>query len=260
MRIHENILIVFGSLIGFVVGIVFCVMLSAHKAPLMDSIFLRDGRLQWETLIGSVLALVAAGVTVLAMVWQAHEQRRRKRMAAFTALPLTLSELYDYNNKCLDLLSDIFGCYNNNLINCQCAQNAITRTPLSELPSGTVTVLRDCTEFADEDEAEALAALMGTLQVRNARMQSVIRSIGGAGGLSTNSIYNIRAYIVNSAEIDARLGKLLQLSRGDVGKLSPVCAGDIESKLQYRLFGIYNSDPHLRRMAEEWTPMLRGGN
>lgn len=142
MRMNENIFIGFGFVVGCVLGFVVGVTIGAIEITPLTTLMLKDGRLQWETLTGSFLALFAAGITFYAMRWQANEQIRRKRRAAFATLPLMLSELIDQNVKCFDILKLLLGSTNKGIVNRNYTKLNLNEIVLPKLPDGSAEIIK----------------------------------------------------------------------------------------------------------------------
>jgi hypothetical protein len=184
----------------------------------------------WQTLIAGVLALLAAAGTIVVLRFQirqtsklADDRRRRRERAALAVLPLALSELQQYARNWLSGLYELrpYFQHSDSLDRAQ-ADKCLSAWPSPRLPENVLSVLKEYIEFTDTAPAESASTLIRKLQVQQSRMREYearLRLLHPQLPLST-----IDLAIGNAAEVFARAGILLTLSRGypvhtfDVGR------------------------------------------
>jgi hypothetical protein len=115
MKWNENTLIIFGVVMGLVIGAVYD---EAAGGAYYKFLLGTDGRLQWEILATGIAALVAARWTVAKISDQikqterlATDRRRRRERAALAMLPLALSEFANYATACINGLYALRPCF-----------------------------------------------------------------------------------------------------------------------------------------------------
>jgi len=115
---------------------------------------------EWQTLIGSILALIAAFVTIRVMGRQIRidENRHkdllaRRKMAARAQMPDALSGIVVYVRECCKYLLE---------------GGDIPSPPIASLNS-----LKEVIEFIDDKESEKTFTLVSWYQVQNARLISI---------------------------------------------------------------------------------------
>jgi hypothetical protein len=128
----------------------------------------------WQTLIGGLLALFGAILTVRGINRQIGETKneveaakKRDEFAAKAVLPLALSQLSQYGVDCIELV--------NPLITGQRREvDHGDETP--PVPNDVIEVLQGSARFADDKNANRIAALLGKLQVQQARLRTLLTS------------------------------------------------------------------------------------
>jgi hypothetical protein len=110
MKWNECNLIAFGFVLGAVTAATFGSVLHLNSKWFLGT----DERLQWETLVTGIGAVVAAFFTVRRLREQitqtqklADDQRQRRARAARATLPLALSQLAQYATSCIKGLYDL---------------------------------------------------------------------------------------------------------------------------------------------------------
>ncbi|HLN22643.1 MAG TPA: hypothetical protein VK558_01520 [Patescibacteria group bacterium] len=253
MKSNDWVLLGAGLTMGAIVGLVFgAAVVSSCESPLA-SLLLKDGRLQWETLVGGIMALVAASATVWTMKWQTEDQRRRRGRAALSVLPLMLSELFDYVTSCTEGLLQLRACDAGGRCDPTTARNVVIKWQRPRLPENCAGVLKECIEFADVPVAGEMIALLSKLQIQHARFNSTYAALMSESPSMMILTQNIRTYILDIAEIHARATMLLRMTRSVKDTVEEVMPRDIRTALMHLLF-FDDSDKILMDMADRWSP------
>lgn len=120
-----------------------------------------------ETLTAGFLAVVAAFISVFFLNKQIKQQqtfretdRKARLYAAKAVLPLFLSQINEYGMNCLQLTKKM----------CE-GREFENRIQMPVLPHLYMTELKECIEFADEDNRKRLVELMQNYQVQNERLR-----------------------------------------------------------------------------------------
>jgi low affinity Fe/Cu permease len=135
----------------------------------------------WQTLIGAVVALFAALMTIQVIRQQissadarsreqAQEQkirvedsRRRKSLAARALLPVDLSEAISYAEDCSRLITEAIGVF-----------HSLSSPPVGlacpALPERIISNMQELIEHLPDSDAQALADMMGCYQVQRSRI------------------------------------------------------------------------------------------
>lgn len=159
----------------------------------------------WQTLLAGLLALVGAWLTVQSVRTQikrteaqAEAARKREEFAAKAILPLALSQLSIYGQDCIRLLSPL------------AAQPHIpegTQTP--RVPESAISVLQECTRYADERIASKIAVLLGKLQIQQSRLNELLTRRGGEVIIG----HEITSNMIDAADVYARTADLYDYAR-----------------------------------------------
>ncbi len=254
MKSNDWILILAGFTMGAVLGVTYATATSLHSILLGT-----DGRLQWETLLAGVLALVGAVLTVVKIREQirqtseiARDQRQRQARAARSMLPLALSELSTYAQGRLGTLFLLHPCFrpDGSFDQAQARTIASSWAPAA-LPENVLDIFKECIEFVDDDAAEALATLIREIQVQTSRLTQTIAWIRAAGqGLLVTASHIYRDFI-DVAEILARVNTLFPFARGDQNCKFEITPSAI--RLALTVNGIDSTNfPELWSRAGEW--------
>ena len=219
MKWNECNLIAFGFVLGGVTAGTFGAALHLNSKLFLGT----DGRLQWETLVTGIGAIVAAFFTVRRLREQisqaqklADDQRQRRARAARATLPLSLSQLAQYATSCIKGLHDLRPYFRasrsmNDLV--QRAQKcAAWESPL--LSDNVLNSLKDCVEVIDDEPAQAIIQLIGHLQIQRSRLQEYISRARLNDPTHLVLLSNIEHAMYDAAEIHARTSTLFPFSRG----------------------------------------------
>lgn len=187
----------------------------------------------WQQLIGSAFALIAAAIGWLAINRQIRqvdaqelERIRAKRSAARAALPLALAAIGEYSEECAQRLALLLP----NVDHEGLPENTEWRGP--KLPTEALLDIRTLVETLPSREGAAFAELLSKIQIQASRLRSIRPSrLPNRVGVVVRS--NIEQYIIDSAEIFARSGAMFRYGRGLVEEVSvdPPTQADIQSAL-----------------------------
>lgn len=139
---------------------------------------------QHQTLITGLLALLAAGIAAY-FLWRqiSQEQSRheeliqRKLRAVRAGLPIALSEIHEYADRCIDVLCHIAGKrtstedeydHENEL------QILKSVPPVPDYPANAFKALQSTIEYADTTDAAALRRIIAFSQIQNSRFRSLV--------------------------------------------------------------------------------------
>lgn len=243
---------------GFVMGMVSAGTL-ATVLPFSRTLFLgNDGRLQWETLVTGLFALVAAFITALYLRKQIHQtqtladdRRRRRERAALATLPLALSELSEYAIACINELYAVRPYFEKGAdIDISEKQQKLAAWTLPMLSENILPSLKECIEFADGSPAQAMIALIRHLQIQRTRLRDYISRARGDNPSRILLLANIESGMYNAAEIYARASTLFPFARG-----YPTTAFTVTSKRVHEalsLAGCFDDYDYISVLTAKW--------
>lgn len=201
---------------------------------------------EWQTLIAGGIAFVGAWLTVREIRRQMaqaegveRDRRDREHFAARALLPLGLSDISHYSMRSAAEVAK--------------ALNSPDDTPdfsLPELPSQSVSVVRECIALTDPEHARQMAELLGQLQVQNARLRALPAEYSGSRRPAN---YWLIELLLDAADTYSRASALYSFARrADEGETRRVGADDLRSALNN--FGYWEGtypelDDRLGRMA-----------
>ena len=172
-----------------------------------------DWLYHWQTVVGAVIALVAARLTIGAMRQQMNQEadrhrdaQRRKQMAARAKMPDALSDLTAY----------VRGCG---------ARLVGAAQVLPEEPVLAIITLKEGVEFIEDSAAKRTFELVSWYQVFRARMVQDVPSPGQAGFLER---------IYDAALLQAHINSLFDYARNKADKVdaSKLSREEIENGLK----------------------------
>lgn len=140
--------------------------------------FLFEYAQEWQTLIGALLALVAAYFTIRAMRSttdkqlqaqkdEAKQQRERRLLACLAVMPADLSAIVQYAKDCAERSLTIRAA-----VAARAEDREQLECPL--LPERVIANLQMLIEHLDEDNAKAVADILPCYQVQRARLTDLI--------------------------------------------------------------------------------------
>jgi len=200
-----------------------------------------DGRVQWETLLTGIAAVIAAGLTIVKLSQQinqteqlAADHRRRRARAARAMLPLALSEIGEYSTDCIIGSYALRLCFQDDgTFDWSRVDTTLAAWPIPRLPENVLPVLKECIEFCDDSPAESLAVLVRHFQVQNLRLAQDISWLRRNDGVHSISLTDIELRMLDAAELYARAGLLLPFARGEAVEVSEVGRHQIDNALSF---------------------------
>jgi hypothetical protein len=203
---------------GFLLGVAVTGLLVLF--PLMSDY--QDFLKNYQTLVGSILALLGALLTVLIIAIQivqsqdADEQRRRDRLrAARSVLPFALSQISQYAEDCIEAILPLLPTNDQ-------AEGFVNQPPnpviAPKLPEDALPILKECIESSEPEAAKALSEIATMLQIRNSRFHALLikipEKIVSTMHISVLSSYDVRRRIIDFIELQAKTSKLFDYARG----------------------------------------------
>jgi hypothetical protein len=218
MKRNECNLIAFGFVLGVVTAGTYAAALHLDSKWFLGT----DERLQWETLVTGIGAVVAAFFTVRRLQEQitqtqklADDQRQRLARAARATLPLALSQLAQYATSCIKGLYDLrpyFRTHSADDLAQRAQKCAVWELPL--LSDNVFNSLKECVEVIDDEPAQAIVALIGHIQIQRSRLEGYISRARLNDPTHLVAFSNIEHAMYDAAEIHARTSTLFPFSRG----------------------------------------------
>jgi len=246
-------LIAFGFVMGAVAGLVISTVVALDVRPLILG---NDGRLQWETLLTGVSALMAACFTVVHLKRQIRqtedltEKARQQRVKAARAmLPLALSELSEYATSCIKRLYALWHYFQSDGSLDRCRADLPTLT-LPPVPDDVLLLLKECVAVMDDDPAAAAVELVSHLQIQRTRFADYISRVGKPNdGIHAIKRAHIDHGIWDASEVYARASSLFPFARGIITNSFDVRRDVVRYALASA--GIHNDD-ELDAFTDKW--------
>jgi hypothetical protein len=213
-------LIAFGFVMGALVGLAISTVAALGIRPLFLG---NDGRLQWETLLTGVCALVAAWLTVIHLNRQirqtedlAERSRQQRAKAARAMLPLALSQLTEYSRSCITALYALRHYFQTDGSPVR-SSGDLPGLTLPPIPDDVLLLLKECVAVMDDDPAETIVELISRLQIQRTRLVDYISRLQATAGIRGITSGHIDQGIRDAAEIYARASSLFPFARGITG-------------------------------------------
>jgi hypothetical protein len=255
MKWNECNLIAFGFVLGAVTAATFGSVLHLNSKWFLGT----DERLQWETLVTGIGAVVAAFFTVRRLREQitqtqklADDQRQRRARAARATLPLALSQLAQYATSCIKGLYDLRpyfrAVHSANDLAQRGQKCAAWELPL--LSDNVFNSLKECIELIDDEPAQAIVELIGHIQIQRSRLEEYISRAHLNDPTHLVLLSNIEHAMCDAAEIHARTSTLFPFSRGyPTGSLAVTHERVYEA---LSLSGCFNDYDDISALADKW--------
>jgi len=171
----------------------------------------------YQTLLSGTAALLAAVITV-GILWlqmraseRAHEEVIQRRFRSAKAnLPLSLSDLFDYGEACIKVLSSF-------------TKKSTGSEPIQanvcapEIPKAALSNLTELIEYSDHSDARYLESLLRFIQVQNSRFRSTLRDIhpSDSNGKIVGK-HNLRHDVLDAHILLAMAGHIFPFARREV--------------------------------------------
>lgn len=173
----------------------------------------------YQTLIGALLSLGAAGATV----WMIYKQirsgevaRRKQQLdrlrAARAVLPFALTEIIQYARTSIDLLLPLLPKNDDRNAEPLPASGPINPPPLPDV----LSTIKDCIEASDPEPADGLGKILEFLQIHHARLTDLCAKLNGrrpAGCVVAIDSYDIRSRVVDSLVLHSHTSDAFDFSR-----------------------------------------------
>lgn len=255
MKWNECNLIAFGFVLGGVTAGTYGAVFHLNSKLFLGT----DGRLQWETLVTGIGAVVAAFFTVRHLREQisqsqklADDQRQRRARAACATLPLALSQLAQYATSCIRGLYDLRPYFRTPSSVNDLAQRA-QKCAAWELPllsDNVFNSLKECIEVIDNEPAQSIIQLIGHTQIQRSRLEEYISRERLNDATHLVVLSNIEHAMYDAAEIHARTSTLFPFSRGYTAGSLAVTRERIYEALS--LSGCFNDYSEISALADKW--------
>lgn len=161
------------------VGVVFLTVLTAAVLlPMADWSWLA-GLEKWQGLIGALVTLLAAIIGALVLLHTVRKQieapqalarqdRERKKQARRAILAIDLSHLSTYTKECVRVVTAIRLS--------EARKTMRPHPPIPVLPDRVIDSLKELLEYLEGTDVNAVASLLHTYQVQNARLKNYLRT------------------------------------------------------------------------------------
>lgn len=180
---------------------------------------------QWQTLISGVLAITAALIGAVLLYHQTRQVREfelhrlgRRHAAARSTLPLVLSSIMEYAQTIGRDLRRLFLAAQGDHVQ----REALIAWEVPPVPQGETAALAGVIEAASIDVGDAIADLIGNLQVQAGRLRRLHADVA-AGTADRRHIpkSEIEEYIQDIADIYARCELLFDYARREADMVQP---------------------------------------
>ncbi len=199
----------------------------------------------WQTLVGSVLALFGAWLTVRGINSQLNQaqtfedqRNKREERAAKAVLPLALSELMEYSNCCMKFLKNNF-LYRD----FKSKQEADLFQP--SVSGSILSIFQNCAKYSDQITADQIHQLLLRLQIQNSRLKGLILQTKEAS--QPQITYDAKVAILDAAELHARCIDIFAYARDSD---NPQYQMTFQEKLNNALFFADIHDDELNEMIK----------
>ncbi|GAB5457048.1 MAG: hypothetical protein Hens3KO_00780 [Henriciella sp.] len=188
----------------------------------------------YQALISGILATVAAVATIVFLDKQHRNVQKRKHTSAISNLPIAFSNLHDYANQCLQILSDILRDHDDDV-----DIRVTFRVP--SLPLEAIRMITDVIETCDQQSANQLQALLRFTQVQHARLKGTQRDLSPdrpTGHLTIAS--NVRSDVTDACVLRLMLDHMYPFARAKESKI-PLFSGDnFTPSMGYRIDSLFD--------------------
>jgi hypothetical protein len=181
----------------------------------------------WQTLIGAILAVIAAYFALRNDRIMESNRRARKHEATRAILPLALSQVSEYAErtaKGLRLLID--RCVHETL-----PTNTMTKDNIQPLPQETLTALAEFVEFSDTINVDVITGTIAWIQILDSRLRPMLEDNQDFDGTVLQN--DIEGRIIDCASIHAGASVVFDYARKRSNKLPLAVRWDeVELSLQ----------------------------
>ena len=207
----------------------------------------------WQTLVAGLLAIAAAGLGGLFVLYQTDANKRqedakqtRNHAAARAVLPLALSALVEHADKAATELEKLRATATG--VRIMGPTGSIFLAP--QVDPKVIRMLQDVIEDASDIVADRISNVISDVQVQDARLRSLSKTLLK----STRSIfttYDLDGYILDSAVIYARGSALFEYARRETDDVPASFPSEEEIVTALNLLGFDDfTHPDLYKMAK----------
>lgn len=172
----------------------------------------------WQTLIGGVLALAGAVITVWVLNRQSREATQRKARALRAMLPNQLSSIHSYSIESIRWLKSVRE--KSTLLESGQYGNQSVSVPTCPRPdTAAVAFLQDCVEHFDREPSRFVAILLSKIQVHHSRVSDLFDYFTNYPLYETKLIgvsKNIDEFLANAVDLDANAKQLYPYARFEI--------------------------------------------
>lgn len=170
---------------------------------------------KWQTLIGGILALIGAVITVWVLNRQSHEATQRKSRALRAMLPNQLATIHNYSIETIRWLKNVRE--KSSLLESGQYGNQSISVPTSPRPdAAAITFLQDCVEHFDRGPSRFVAVLLSKVQVHQSRVTDLFDYLVNHPLYETKLVglaKNIDEFIASAVDLDANAKQLYPYAR-----------------------------------------------
>jgi hypothetical protein len=132
-----------------------------------------------------------------------EERREREHYTARAVLPLALNSIVRYARQCIKATADVG-------LQLENGHRPVLDVP--DIPSEIIAPLQNAIRFADNDKAEALAKLLGWMQVQAARLDGLAERLRDPDEVTIP--FEVHGRTIDAAEISVMASQLFDYARG----------------------------------------------
>ncbi|MEQ3746371.1 MAG: hypothetical protein ABNH53_09100 [Henriciella sp.] len=183
----------------------------------------------YQSLIAGILALFAAILTTFILIWHQDSARRRRHAATRAQLPMALSKLHRYADKCLSELAS--------LMRGRSEEDDIRQDfSVPDLPEDSILIISKLIEAGPKADAKYLQALLRQIQIQHSRLDSTARdtsTMRNQGNIT--SLHNIRHDVLDAYIIKTMADHIFDFARWETKRIRNYDASTAELKGKFYL-------------------------
>lgn len=122
----------------------------------------------WVTVFGIVIASFFAVWPQWRIDQREILQRRRKSIAARAVMPAALAQICQYAEKCTEKLKELYTADGT-------ARVLAGSFPVPDFPTDSIGILKECVEYAEENDARRIADCIRKLQIHHSRISRLLQ-------------------------------------------------------------------------------------
>jgi hypothetical protein len=186
----------------------------------------------WQVLVASSVALIAAGVAVHntnklirnAATQETH--RRKRKLAALRAvLPHVLAQMAEYAEKSARALNSLMDQCDDKILRSMAAQEVLVQP----LPTDALKILVEFIEYSDTLDVGVIEDTVGWMQIHNSRCLSLVERNRDTTGIRIVTRFEIKSAVIDAAAVYAGVSAIYQYARQQDSKLPSAVGWDAVS-------------------------------